>query len=213
MGIELKALPGSSSSFRNIYLEGYGAIFVLNVRFPLLPQPEKKEPINNNESTSTEWDEARKEVLGGGADNEGDRVFRQVTGGPAMEYDAQKVEDLKTALLEALKNAAHLRGVKPEENITLMVLGAEGVSERVVKVVAEPGTAASARSRAASLATAESGRSARTRGESALTMRVKKSDVDAFAKGKIKLDEFRKRTAVLAYLTGDRTSSGSSSRQ
>jgi hypothetical protein len=212
MGIEVRALSGSSSSFRNIYVEGYGAIFVLNVRFPLLPAPEKKEPANAKEATSTEWDEAKQEVLGGGAaDTDVDRVFRHVTASPGVEYDAQKVEDLKTALLEALKNAIHIRGLKPEESITLMVLGAEARAERLAKIVTEPAGQGSVRYRTG-LATTESGKSSGTRGESALTMRVKKSDVDAFAKGKIALDEFRKRTTFLIYLTGDRPSSTSASR-
>jgi hypothetical protein len=35
--------------------------------------------------------------------------------------------------------------------------------------------------------------------ESVLTIRVKKSDIDAFAKGKSNLDDFRKRATVLIY--------------
>jgi hypothetical protein len=215
MGIELRALPGSSSSFRNLYLEGYGAIFVLNVRFPLLPAPEKKEPPSSKETTSTEWDEAWKETFGGGgADTDVERVFRNVAGGATMEYDAQKVEDLKTGLLEALKNATHIRSLKPEEMITLMVLGAEGRSERVVaKVSPEAGAQGGVFYRAgAGVATADGRKGAGARGESALMMRVKKSAVDAFAKGNLNLEEFRKKAAVLAYLTGDRMSPASASR-
>src|SRR5204862_5958190 len=36
MGISVLFAPGSGS-IRNLYLEGYGALFLLNVNFPLLP--------------------------------------------------------------------------------------------------------------------------------------------------------------------------------
>jgi hypothetical protein len=36
-------------------------------------------------------------------------------------------------------------------------------------------------------------------GESVLTIHAKKSDIDAFAKGKINSDEFRKKASVLIY--------------
>jgi hypothetical protein len=37
------------------------------------------------------------------------------------------------------------------------------------------------------------------RGESTMTIRVKKSDVDDFAKGKVDLDAFRKKAKMLVY--------------
>jgi hypothetical protein len=38
--------------------------------------------------------------------------------------------------------------------------------------------------------------------QTVLTLRVKKSDVDAYAKGKVNLDEFQKRARLTAYATG-----------
>src|SRR6266542_3854640 len=42
MGIDVFFAPGSSP-IRSLYLEGYGALFLLSVNFPLLPPPEKPE--------------------------------------------------------------------------------------------------------------------------------------------------------------------------
>src|SRR6185436_13403292 len=98
-------------------------------------------------------------------------------GTPPEDFDEDKVNDLKDALLGALKNASHLRMVKPEEYITVVVQGTDagtimnrtsrdGKTSVRVTTTSRPGSSSNAR-----------------RTESVLTMRVQKSDVDAFANG------------------------------
>ena len=43
-------------------------------------------------------------------------------------------------------------------------------------------------------------------GESVLTIRVKKSDIDSFAKGKLTRDEFHGKATLLTYFTTSTTS-------
>jgi hypothetical protein len=103
---------------------------------------------------------------------------------------------LKKELLEALKNAANIRAVKSEESITIAVVGNRAVNAtaRVKRVTKTPGNAP----RKADILYATDASRTGSR-DTMLTIRVKKSDVDAFAKGTIEFDEFKKRAAVSAY--------------
>jgi hypothetical protein len=62
MGIVLSALPGLQQP-QAMYLGGYGAVFVLNVQFPLAPAAEvEKKPAEKTADTT--WEEARRELYG-----------------------------------------------------------------------------------------------------------------------------------------------------
>src|SRR5580765_3931841 len=127
MGINVLFAPGSSS-IRNLYLEGYGALFLLTVNFPLLPPPEKAEPTKEKSETDSTWEEAKQELYGqSDAWAQVGKAFKfSMSPGPQQEYDKDKVDDLTESLLEALKNATNIRDVKADEAITVCVFG--GVS-------------------------------------------------------------------------------------
>src|ERR1051325_11448051 len=61
MGIVVNAKPFASGA-RNLYIDGYGAIFFFGVNFPLLPPPAKETVAKEKESTSNEWEQARREI-------------------------------------------------------------------------------------------------------------------------------------------------------
>src|SRR6267154_1850573 len=61
LGIDLFFAPGSSP-MRSLYLDGYGAVFLLNVSFPLVPPPHKVEM--DKPATNSDWEAARDEVYG-----------------------------------------------------------------------------------------------------------------------------------------------------
>src|SRR5207247_9731478 len=63
MGINVLFAPGSGS-IRKLYLEGYGALFLLNVNFPLLPPPEKAEATKEKSETDSTWEDAKQELYG-----------------------------------------------------------------------------------------------------------------------------------------------------
>jgi len=195
MGINVdSSIFGSSSGARNIYIENQGALFLLSVKYPLLA-PEKPSEAKAKDNTSDEWKQAQAEVAGGGSD--GVQFFEYAIAGGAAgmpeEFDADKVKELKDALTSSLKNATHLRMVKPDEFITVVVQGADA-SGTVTKVARDP----KGNTRVAT--TARASTTATRRNESVLTLRVKKSDADAFAAGKLDLDAFRKKVATQTYL-------------
>jgi hypothetical protein len=194
-GFRLESVLGSAgSSVKSMYIEGYGAIFMLGVRFPLVaPQASQEEP-KPKDATSEEWERAKKEIYSRNTfEVDFDHVWRKM-GGPAEEYDAQKVEELTVGILEGLKNATHIRNLKSDEYVTVAVLGAEAGKVRTT-VEQEDREEEGKGKRKTRVESVSSGR-----GESTMTIRAKKSEIDDFAKGKLNLEGFRKKVKTLVYL-------------
>jgi hypothetical protein len=190
MGIQLWATGGGNRA-RNLYIEGHGAIFILNVPFPLVAPPSKPQVEEKKEAASSTWEEARNELYGR-EEERGPGKRKSGDKRPAPPYEAERVEDLKKDIAEALKNATHIRGLKDNETVTVVVQGSgsgtiqraraagpKGDGEDVFAFAFAPGGGGGARS--------------------VMTLRAKKSDIDAFAKGKTELDDFRKKVSIAAY--------------
>ena len=153
-------LTGSGRSVRAMYVEGLGPLFMIKVNFPLVA-PANEEPLPRPAARS-EWDKARAEVKG--IDLGQDDAWT-VSGSSRAEYNQELVEALTQTLLAALKQATHIRELKPDEFIAVSVFG--------------PAT--------------------RSGAGTVLTLRAKKSDVDAFAKGDVDLPAFRRQTSLSTY--------------
>ncbi len=183
-----------------IYADGYGAMFFMDVDFALVgppPASEAKEPNMPEEKVDTAWKQAERELYappnvtrGRGAENR-----------PGPEYDAEKVELLKRNLVETLKHAANIQALKSDEWVILTVTGRAIISTMVVDqgkgvewifhsgkwvpVTGEPRTRLYA-----------------TPAPSVLTIRAKKSDIDAFSNGELDFNKFYERTQLLANWSG-----------
>lgn len=201
MGIHLWAIGGGNRS-RNMYIDGYGAILFVNVNMPLQAPAAKAQAEEKKEETSSTWEEAKKELYGrDDARREGKRGHPDRKPGPP--YDAERVEEMKKSLIEAMKNATHIRGVKGDEYVTIVVqgpapersgtrsirVGPEGKFDMDVFAFAGPGGGSGARS--------------------VMTLRAKKSDIDAFAKNNSGADEFTKKVTVAVYQSSMAPSGGS----
>jgi hypothetical protein len=204
MGIAISMLGPPSSAPRNLYLDGYGAVFFLDVNFPLLPPPKPEAEPKSKEPVSSEWEEAQRE-LDAARSPEGKLGFKnwprfKNPAGDGADYDADRVEQLKDSILESLKNATHIRDLKPEESVTVVVTSAAGVRSERQFTRRSSGDGRSVRATADAVFYApDSSRTPAGRTETTLTIRVKKSEADAFAKGKMDLDEFRKQASVRVY--------------
>ncbi len=198
MGIELIGSPETGGP-RSVYIEGYGALFTMSIGFPLLAPPPRAEDRNEQPAADSTWEEAKRELHGQAA-------MPGIPGAMPMppaveEYSAEKVNKTKDAVVQALKNATNIRGMKPEDWVTVCVLGGPagpgragqaggfntgggggGYGGGYVSVNAPPGAAAP--------------------NPSVMTIRVKKADVDAFAKGQMNADEFRKQARIETYGAG-----------
>lgn len=188
LGVDISFAPGSQP-IRTIYLDGFGALFLLDVDFPLHPSPKPESAPKEKPATDSTWEEARREYYGAPAA----RTSVAPAGAP---YDERKVEVLKEALTEALRSAANIRGMNPDDFVSVCVAG--GASSRALGVTI-PTTAGE------QFNVVEPNGPYYTVGEVAteksfLTVRARKSDIDAVATGKITPDEFGKALTISSYL-------------
>ncbi len=190
LGIEVdSSVFGSSSGARNLYVEGHGAMFLLAVPFPLIAPPEKSTQTKVKAKPDSDWAEAREELMKA----ERSRLEIQLeriwsgSGKPgAADYDAAKVEELTLDMLRALKNATHIRGLKPEEFVTVVIQGEESVRGEKWATPGKNGKSSSSKGDS-------------RRGETVMTIRVKLADIEAFDSGKLDLPAFRKKATIQTY--------------
>jgi hypothetical protein len=186
MGIDVFYAP-LVSPLRSLYLDGYGALFMLNVGFPFLPPPQAEGQQEKPEA-NTDWEDAKQELYGqpGGG--------RGMTA-PGEPYDEERVNRLRDGLLESLKNATNIRGLKPDDSITVCVFGGQSSGQPKARTYVKRSTGSS-EARSAVTGFDRAGNPVR---QTIMTIRVKKSDADAFAKGAMTPEVFRKRAHVISY--------------
>ena len=204
MGIGVVGLPGSGAP-RNLYIDGFGALFFLNVNFPLLPPATKEQAPESKSEADSEWETTRKELYppqGSGSDfyfnftpfESGSGVYA-LGSGPAEEYDEDKVTELKENLTAALKNASHIRRLKGDDTLTVIVTGLNpGSSTRVTARRSQNGSSSSSSS--ISWSTSRSGSQPPA---ARLIIRAKRSDIESFQKDKLSADDFRKKVTMFTY--------------
>src|ERR1041385_2063239 len=105
VGIYYRSPFGISSPMRNLYLEGYGAIFFMNVNYPLTPPATKADVTEPKEDRDAEWEEARREVTETRSSRSDFALApgQTIAAGVASEgpeYDAEKVESLQKNLAQ-----------------------------------------------------------------------------------------------------------------
>jgi hypothetical protein len=186
MGIDVFYTP-ASRPLRSLYLDGYGAVFMLNVGYPLL-RPPKAEGQQEKTEANSEWEDAKQELYG-------QPGAGRIAAAPGEPYDEERVNRLKEGLLESLKNATNIRGLKPDDSITVCVFGGPSSGQPRAKAFVKRSTG----SREGRSAAAISGPVGSPMRQTIMTIRVKKSDADAFAKGEMTLEAFRKRARVISY--------------
>jgi len=174
----------------------------MKVDFPLSAQPdieEQEEQKTEKEDVDQIWQQTRQQIY------EPQETSRSRRGAERdqVKFDPQKVENLKTTLIKALKHAANIRVLKPDESLILSITGS-GASSNVVgimtnrtdqiMVIEEAGGKQISRVYEDGLPNA-----IKLSSPTALVIRAKKSDIDSFAKGELDLDKFRQRVAILSY--------------
>jgi hypothetical protein len=243
MGIRMY-FSDAARSVRPLYLEGFGALFMIKVGFPVFAPP-AAETKTQQHAADSEWEKAKREISGPDSPGAGpDFVFSSGT-----KYDPAQVEALKTVLVQSFKNATNIRHMNPSDFVAMTVFGHPSATVST-KRSSRPRTTAAAPStgvtpptavappespdapakedyetvrknlsrverKNAELArqTAEVDRqvlelsrqtgSIRASGQgtgTVLTLRARKADVDAFAKGQLDLESFKKKVEEHSYI-------------
>ena len=182
MGIFVR-MPGVASK-QNLYIDGYGAIFFLEVNYPLTPPAVKKETTDGRDEDRSEWEETKQELAHPSANPvQFDWDFAGAAG-PGEEYKQEKVDALKQRIVAALANAAHLRPLAAQDSVTVVVTGANAASGE--KPVGRSG---------GSYASKPAPNIGSERHASHLVFKVTKSDIEAFSKR----DFFAEKVSVALY--------------
>ncbi len=193
--------PSSSadSAPEAIYLAGYGCIFFMKVDFPLIAPPEMKTE-KPQEGVDPVWEHTKRQMYG---TRSGRNVHSIVTRWHG-QYDAEQVRDLKKNLIKDLKHASNIRHLQPEEQVVLSVVGSVATPVMLEDYAAYDETMFRFRTRtrehpdAAEYYEAAVGLVDRSHPSRAvMTVRARKSDIDAFAKGELDFDKFSKQVEVV----------------
>jgi hypothetical protein len=191
-----RVLISGNRSVRPLYLESFGALFMIKVNFPVVP-PTKVDD-EKTERSESDWERARHELY---RRRQASWMAGNVESG--ADYDSDQVDTLKKELVQCLKNASNFRHLKSDEYISITVFGSPNSGAKAPK-----GSTRKKKSNAADEMARELDRTIRDqltqtragRPGTVLTLRVKKAEVDAFAKGNIDLEAFEKRIATNTYL-------------
>jgi hypothetical protein len=192
MGVPM-LLTGSGRSVRPMYIEGMGPLFMIKVSFPLLPPPKAEETTPRKPTAEdTEWTEAHRDVFGG-TEFTSDETTLQLS-----RYNEEQVEMLKKELIGTLKNAANIRGLTPSEFVNIAVFGQgnSAIYSMQLPVEGESGGAKYSVNGKGYVKVTDAGGAARG---TVLTLRAKKSDIDAFASGKLEADAFKAKVNITTY--------------
>lgn len=173
---------GGRTDLDAMYLEGYGAVFLLNVDFPLnAPPKEEPKKTETKEKKDAAWEQARREVDGKG---EPEELDEELEADDANGFDGEKVERLKKRVTEALRSSVNVRALKSNENVVVQVTGGstKGFGSRAfIGHSTDRGPMVFA------------GDSRKGTGSSVLTFMVTRRDVENFSEGRLNVEEFAKK--------------------
>ncbi len=219
MGVPL-LYTSSGRSTRALYLDGFGALFMIKVNMPLLPPPPAPDEKQSQNAADSEWESARREVLG--VPRNAMPISVVV---PDVQFDPDQFEALKRTLISALRNAANIRNLKPTDAVSVAVFGQPApqapvtgiatVETRVAHDQAADASNGGTKSNSSTKSSKGSRRSANkivvnTVGGDALqaasaargtvlTIRASVADINALAQEKLPFEEFQKKVTTASY--------------
>ncbi len=157
-----------------MYVSGYGALFFLQVDFPLVPPAEQQEQAGAEEGDPV-WSEARRMLY------EPPRTGLPANAAPRESYREDKVTLLRGRLIELLRHAANIRTLDPNDSITIVVRGPAAENGRPAQdaFTTLPNEAPC--------------------GRTVLTLRASKADIDLYAKGQLDPAQFEQRVQITNY--------------
>jgi hypothetical protein len=159
---------------KSLYVGGYGALFFLQVDFPLVPPAEQAQQTGAEESDPV-WSEARRMLY------EPPHAGLVANATLTEPYSEEKVALLRSRLIEALRHATNIRTLDPNDLVTIVVRGtAAGAPHPPLNALtALPGEVPC--------------------GRTVLTLRARKADIDLYAKGRLEPAQFEQRVQITNY--------------
>jgi hypothetical protein len=217
---------GPDRTIEALYIQGYGALFFIEVDFPLVipPQPPQQQTEKPTEHVDPIWRQAQDEIMSAQDPTAGLR--------PQPQREQRTADELKSNLIKALKHASNIRYLKPEESVTLTVISNSTSNRMTTSTSSQDGGYESSYLMGGYVGGYGSGYPGRggyaggggytgggvtlgTRGrpfdpysssrpssateQTTMTIYAKKSDIDAFAKDKLDFEGFCKLAKIFTY--------------
>jgi hypothetical protein len=181
-----------TNTLTSMYLQGYGVLFLFNVNFPLSAPPEaQKQPEEpDKEDIDSVWEQTRQQIY----QPQVASTISTNTRGPDVKYDAQKIENLKTTLITALKHATNIRAMKPDDAVILRITGSNTSESSIQALLGDQYLI-----RKGNQTVWVKKEDIKFSISMTLVIRAKKSDIDTFAKGELDLEQFRQRVQIISY--------------
>ena len=192
-----------------IFLEDYGALFMITVDFPLSASEKNKTGMGPPESqVDTTWEQARQEI----SSPDTYRRDRRLSHAPG--YDADRIALIKTGLIKTLKYASHIRHLSADAWIVVRLSNSAGTSSFSSQIMMGSVSAGGGRGfGGGGMAGAGGGFGGGMGGVSygggagalkpaqatSLCLRVLKSEVDAFAEGSLDSKAFQNKVKIMTY--------------
>ena len=164
-----------------MYLGGYGAVFFIEISYPLLP-PQRPPEQSAGQQEDSVWAQAKHDVL----EPRTYAVLPQEPTEPAEPYSHEQVDTLRSQLIATMKHATNIRVLEPGEWVVVVVQGPAAVPQASQNPPG--GTTVTAPQAAATVA-----------GKTVLTLRATKADVDQYAKGQLNQQQFEQRLQIITY--------------
>jgi hypothetical protein len=169
-GAEPGNLFSTNGRPKPMYVGGYGAVFFLQVGFPLLAPPEGPQAQEAPAKEDPVWAEAKRSLLE--PQSAGPQLGQPIAA--PQPYSAERVEALKSELLSSMKYATNIRGLAPTDHLVLVVQGPAP-------------------------ATSDASPDADSYGKTVLTLRATRADIELFATDKIDRKQFEQRVQTITY--------------
>jgi hypothetical protein len=175
---------GTSATGQSLFLAGYGALFRIDVDFPLAGPAEqpKQEPVADKDPT---WAKVRREIYEPGSeDSKGDDEDK---------YKPEKVDALKKALVESMKHASNIRALQATDKVVILMSGRRGGSSGPVFSLRSSGKGKVVSSTGYGMPTGDSTPA------TTLVVQAKKADIDALAGGTLTPEQFQQKVMMTSY--------------
>jgi len=189
---------------RGIYISGYGALFLMDIDFPLKPELKAEEKEEKKAEVGDIWEQTKDELTGmfqgfGPDEPETKRDKQKVA------FDEDKVKELKEKIIKALKYASNIRGLEPGDDIIVAVKSTIQQDRGRIREINIYGSRIGMQTSGISAVGKTSAMAGGFAEEkepdliTGMTIMVSKDDVDSLAEGDVNYDEFLKDVEIFEY--------------
>ena len=202
LGIDL--VYTGTRSVRAMYMEGFGVLMMIKVNFPVFAPDRLEARDTPRQPEVSDWEQAKRQLYGQQA-KESSAVHSR------SRYNQAQVHALKKMLILTMKNATNIHDIQPEEWLSFSVFGHPVATSKVAKPVVERNRkSGAARNFAGEVApqdaepfgsssTPSSFKVQVSQNGTVMTLRARRGDIEAFARGKTSYEDFARLVQTQSY--------------